>query len=111
MSRTEVKKMLLRCVIRKEGILHVGTCLELGLSARGENVPECKRALLDMIDSHVKTVFELHKNGEKVIRTPVKYYLFKKLTFDCIYSCTAKRPSNNTERPKYTFTERVWVPA
>ena len=103
--------MLLRCMIRRQNGYFVGTCLELGLSARGKSVRECKRELLKLIDVHLNTVIELREAGESVIKTPVNYYFFKKLLFDCVYFCTARRNSGRVEPPKNSFITEVVVPA
>jgi len=108
MSRNEVKIMLLRCIIKEQNGFFVGTCLELSLSAMGKSVDECKRELQKIIDVHVKTVSDLYNNGEQVLITPVKYYIFKKLWFDCRYACKSIR---FTGPPKNTFTKKVVVPA
>lgn len=109
--RGEVKKMLLRCMIRKRDGHFVGTCLELSLCTQGENVSECKRELLRLIKAHIKTVFELHENGENVIMTPVRFYFIKKLLFDCIHFCATRRNSRRIEPPKNSFIKEVVVPA
>lgn len=112
MSRNEVKKLLLRCIIRKQNGYFVGTCLELSLSARGKNVRECKRELLKQINVHLESVIELCESGENVIRTPVRFYFFKKLLFDFVYACTVKRlSSGRAEPPKNSFIKEVVVPA
>lgn len=111
MSKNEVQKMLLRCIIKKQEEHFVGTCLELSLSAKGQSVSECKRELLNLINNHVKAVFELYEKGENVIITPVKFYLLKKLLFDCVYTCSAGRFSGRIKPPQNSFIKEVVVPA
>lgn len=83
--------MLLRCRVKKQDDQFVGTCLELSLCARGKSVSECKRELHNLINNHVKAVFELYEKGEDVIITPVKFYLLKKLLLNCVYACSTGR--------------------
>lgn len=111
MSKNEVKKMLLRCIIREQNDHFVGTCLELSLSTRGKSVSECKRELHNLINDHVNAVFELYEKGENVITTPVKFYLLKKLLFDCVYAFSTWRFSGRLKPPQNSFIKEVVVPA
>ena len=109
-KRNEVKKLLLRCIIKEQNGYFVGTCLELSVSAMGKNVSECKHELVKVIKSYLDSIFELHRNGERLVRTPVRFYFFKKLLFDCLYACSSVKFSGRAKPPNNAFIKEVVVP-
>lgn len=102
--------MQLRCIIKRQGGSYAGTCLEFNLGAKGVNMEGCRAALIEIIERHLATAFELYyREGVSINPIPVKNYPLRRFCFDCVHRW-ALRFQGSGRPPKSTFTVEVAIP-